>query len=830
MDQLRMSSLDDLSIKETSPLKDFHVTKRDGSFVSWDTQRITRAIALAYHSVLNGPADANKATADTNFGLDDATFEKALNLTGMVESVVVHRFAVDEAPSIERIQDIVETCIATQGDWEVARAYVIYRTRQAELRPHHYAENGLQDYIAIARYSRYRKTLGRREVWDEAVERVRNMHLRKFAHFATTKPKEAWFKNLEDEGKTGPEFRSIFGELNSLTNEIWDAFELVKSKSVLPSMRSLQFGGKAIEAVQARLYNCSFSYADRPAFFREALYLMLCGVGVGFSVQTGHIEKIPPLPVRGEEMELPAKHFTVEDSIEGWSDAIDALIQSYYEGYVIEFNFSQIRGRGDPIKTAGGKAPGHLPLKRSIREVSNLLKGASGRNLRPIEVYDCVMHLAQAVLSGGVRRSATICLFSPEDAEMANAKTGNWFETSPQRSFSNNSALLDRNTVKEETFLSLFERQKQFGEPGFYFASSSDYGANPCVEIGLFPQITLTEKDITKLELQSNGNSFSVGDTYSGWQMCNLSTINGASPENRSDFFHLCKYGSLIGTLQAAYTDIPYLGPISRLINEKEALLGVSICGILDNPTIMLNPETLAKGAEVVRGTNAIFAKILGISPASRTTCVKPEGTASLLLGAGSGIHPHHAKRYFRRVQANRIDPVYQFFKTANAHMTEKSAYNQSTDDIITFPVEAPPGAICRNDLTALEFLKIVMDVQKHWVESGQADNEIAPGLHHNVSNTVTVKEEEWEDVANFVWENRYNFTGVALLQSMGDKVYLQSPREEIATEEDVRKWNTLKYQKLDYTQMSENADNTSLQDTAACAGGSCEINIPEGK
>lgn len=825
-----MSLLDDPSVKKTSPLKDFHVTKRDGSFVSWDSQRITRALALAYHSVLIGPPDVSQSTYETKYGLDGATFEKVLNLTSMVESVVLHRFAVDEAPSIERIQDIVETCIATQGDWEVARSYIIYRTKQAELRPHHYAENGLQDFIAISRYSRYRKSLGRREIWEEAVERVRNMHLRKFAQFATTKPKEIWFKELEKEGKTNAEFRGIFGNLTSLTDEIWEAFELVKSKSVLPSMRSLQFGGKAIEAAHGRLYNCSFSYADRPTFFREALYLMLCGVGVGFSVQTRHIEKMPPLPVRGEEMELPARHFTVEDSIEGWSDAIDALIQSYYQNYVAEFNFSKIRGRGEPLKTAGGKAPGHLPLKRCIREVNNLLKGASGRNLRPIEVYDCVMHMAQAVLSGGVRRSATLCLFSPEDTEMANAKTGTWFETNPQRSFSNNSTLLDRNTVDQETFHSLFDRQKQFGEPGFYFASSPDYGANPCVEIGLFPQITLTEEDIAKLERDDYANSFSVGDTLSGWQMCNLSTINGASPENRSDFFHLCKYASLIGTLQAAYTNISYLGPVSRLINEKEALLGVSICGILDNPTLLLNPETLEKGAEVVRGTNAIFAKILGIRSASRTTCVKPEGTASLLLGAGSGVHPHHAKRYFRRVQVNRIDPVYRFFKGTNAHMTEKSAYNQSTDDIITFPVEAPSGAICRNDLTAIKFLKIVMDVQKHWVESGQADNSIAPGLHHNVSNTVTVKEDEWNEVAEFIWENRHKFTGVALLQNLGDKVYLQSPREELATEEDVRKWNTLKYQCLDYTQMSEASDNTTLQDTAACAGGSCEINIPEGK
>jgi ribonucleoside-diphosphate reductase alpha chain len=525
-------------------------------------------------------------------------------------------------------------------------------------------------------------------------------------------------------------------------------------------------------------------------------------------------------------MDLEVRHFRVADTIEGWSDAVGALFESFYSNTVAEFNFSDIRPRGSPIRTAGGRAPGHLPLKRGLEHVAHILRGASGRQLRPIEVYDIVMFLAQAVLSGGVRRSATICLFSPDDAEMANAKTGNWFEANPQRAFSNNSALLDRKTATWESFSHLFERQKEFGEPGFYFSADKDYGANPCVEIGLHPRIVATADDIANLRRLGHKPSVKEGDVLSGWQMCNLSTINGNAPKTREEFLKLCRYAALLGTLQAAYTDIPYLGPVTRWINQREALLGVSICGILDNPELLLDASTLEAGAEMVRGANALYADLAGIRRAARTTCVKPEGTASLLLGTGSGIHPHHAHRYFRRVQVNRIDPVYKFFKEANPHMSEKSAYNQSTDDVVTFPVEAPEHAITRRELSALRFLEYVKLVQRHWVEAGRADETFSPGLHHNVSNTVTVNQNEWEEVEAFVWENRDYFTGIALLTDVGDKTYLQAPREEVVTNEDIRRWNALVYSKVNFADMRESTDSTALRQELACAGGACELPV----
>lgn len=827
MKQLKMSILNDPAAQPVSPLLGRQVLKRDGSIAAWDSSRITRAIALAYYQVAHDTSEnPHRDDAAAQYGLDDETFERAQQLTGMVERAALHRFPSDKPIAIDDLQDLVETCIAMVGDWEVAKSYVVYRTLKNELRPRHHEQNGLQDFIAISRYARHRPDLNRREVWPECAERVRNMHLRMFAPRATATPRRDVIEELRRRGEVGESFEADFGAFHSLTDEIWTAFELVKERKILPSMRSVQFGGAAIEAAHARLYNCSFSFADRPAFFREAFYLLLCGTGVGFSVQKHHVEKLPPFPVRGEEMELPVKHVTVADTIEGWSDAIGALFDSFYENSFAEFNFSQVRPRGSPLRTAGGKAPGHLPLKRGIENVSRILRGASGRQLRPIEVYDIVMHLAQAVLSGGVRRSATICLFSPDDAEMANAKTGNWFETNPQRAFSNNSAVLDRKAVTKEQFLHLFERQKEFGEPGFYFSADKDYGANPCVEIGLHPRLVVTEEDIAQLRRLGYREEVKPGDTLSGWQMCNLSTINGAAPRDRAEFLHLCKYAALLGTLQAAYTDIPYLGPVTRWINQREALLGVSICGILDNPELLLDPATLEAGAEMVRGANALYADLLGIRRAARTTCVKPEGTASLLLGTGSGIHPHHARRYFRRVQVNRIDPVYRFFKHANPHMTEKSAYNQATDDVLTFPVEAPEHAITRRELSATRFLNYVKLVQRHWVEAGRAYDTFSPGLHHNVSNTVTVAEHEWDEVAEFIWEHRDHFTGIALLTDVGDKTYLQAPREEVTTDDDVRKWNALVYNPVDYTQMRELTDATALRQELACAGGACELTV----
>jgi ribonucleoside-triphosphate reductase len=605
------------------------------------------------------------------------------------------------------------------------------------------------------------------------------------------------------------------------------AFAAVVAKTVLPSMRSLQFGGEAILRNHARLFNCSFSPVDRLEFFREYLFLLLAGTGCGFSVQRQHTSRLPALPARGDEMDLPVVHHTIADTIEGWADALHLLMRSHWERFKVEFNYSGVRPRGSPLQTSGGKAPGHLPLKAALLDIEAVLHGAAGRQLRPVEIYDICMFAARSVLSGGIRRSATICLFSPDDQEMMDAKTGDWFSKHPQRSASNNSAVVPRATDDDTLFRKLFAAQREFGEPGFYFADDPEYGCNPCCEIGLHPVVggdLDDEAEVARLRALGYTGPVAPGTRLSGWQMCNLSTINGAALTDADDFLTACIHAAVVGTLQAAYTDIPYLGPVTRYLNERDALLGVSICGFMDNPDLLFDPALLERGARLARAANRIVAEALGIRPAARVTCVKPEGTASLLLGAASGIHPHHARHYFRRVQANRRDPVYRHFAAANPHLTEASVYRPDTDDVLTFAVEAPAHAILRDEIGALEFLRLVQRVQQHWVLAGEPETTRSPGLHHNVSHTCTVKPAEWVEVADFIWRHRAGFTGVALLGHDGDKRYPQAPREAVATEDDVAKWNRLKYQPVDYTQLAEQTDETALKDVAACAGGACEL------
>jgi ribonucleoside-triphosphate reductase len=801
------------------------VLKRDGTSVPWDTSKITRAVALAFHDVQHGGApNPHRDDAAAHYGLDLDTFLKAMAITGRATRMLELVYRQGRNPTIEQIQDTVEKAIAAEGEWAVARSYIVYRERQAALRLQVYAENGLADYIACAKYARHRADLGRRETFTEAVARVAAMHE---THFA-----DRLAHRLTGDITLTPADRADHHRLNewlggvTLGELVARAFTAVSEKRVLPSMRSLQFGGEAIRRNHARLFNCSFSAADRLEFFREYYFLLLAGTGCGFSAQRHHVERLPALAPRGEEIDLPIVHHTVSDTIEGWADALHVLLLSYVDAFHAEFNFSAVRPRGRPLVTSGGKAPGHLPLKQALVDAEVVLRGATGRKLRAIEVYDICMFLARSVLSGGIRRSATIALFSPDDEEMMTAKTGNWFEKNPQRSASNNSAVLPHSGSDDAPFRRLFTAQKEFGEPGFYFADHPDHGCNPCCEIGLHPVIegALEPAEIERLRAAGYEGPLTSETRLSGWQMCNLTTINGAILCGVDDFLVACVHAAVIGTLQAAYTDIPYLGPVTRYLNERDALLGVSICGFMDNPELLFDPVTLERGARLCRATNQLVAELIGIRPAARVTCVKPEGTASLLLGAASGIHPHHARHYFRRVQASRRDAVYRHFRAANPHLTETSVYRPDTDDVIVFPVAAPANAILRDEIGAVEFLRFVRLVQQHWVLLGEAPATRSPGLHHNVSNTCTVKPEEWDAVADYIWQHRESFTGVALLGYDGDKRYPQAPREAVTTEEDIAKWNRLKYAPVDYTRLGEQTDETALKEVLACAGGKCEL------
>ncbi|MDR2512753.1 MAG: hypothetical protein LBD01_03015 [Puniceicoccales bacterium] len=780
----------------------WRVTKRDGRVVPWNRARIERAVrsALASVSQAEGWQDL------PSFGLDKATCALAAQVATAVEVQFATSLDAGQAPGVEQVQDATERTLATFGQFAAAKAFILYRATQNKLRTDTASKpNGLQDYIAVSKYARYRADLHRREVWPESVIRVAAMHKARFA----------WVDqqlSLPIEG--GKPFSA----------QIDEAFAMVGHRRILPSMRSLQFGGAAIEKEEARMFNCAFTHINRIEAFSETLWLLLCGTGTGFSVQTRHINELPTFPTRAADDDLPVVHYRVGDTIKGWADALDILLRSYLQGTLIEFDYSGIRPKGDPLVTSGGKAPGHVPLRRALENIRQILSRTAGRRLKSIEAYDILMHAAKAVLSGGIRRSATICLFSANDEEMMCAKTGTWYVDQPQRSASNNSAVINRHTTPRDVFLALFEKQKEFGEPGFYFVENEDYGANPCVEIGLAPFADLRdETEISRLRELGHEGPLTLGQRVHGWQMCNLTTINAVACRTAEDFYASCRAAALIGTLQASYTRMPYLGPVSQFINERESLLGVSITGILDNPELMLNPQVLETGATEVKKENARVAAIIGIPAAARTTCVKPEGTASLLLGTSSGIHPHYAKRYFRRVLANRLEPVYQHFRANNQNMTERSVYN-ANDDIITFALQARHDAIVRNDISTLDFLKYVRLVQQHWVCSGRAHERYNPGLQHNVSNTCVVHENEWDDVASFIWENRTYFSGIALLPHTGDKTYAQAPYEAVTTEADHIRWNSLHYTPVDYTTMEENTDNTSLKEIAACAGGACDL------
>jgi ATP cone domain/LAGLIDADG-like domain len=1078
-------------------VKAVSVRKRDGQTVQpFDPGKITTAISKAWN--------------------DCGGCENERELHAITE-LVATTLPV-ETVDVEQIQDAVEVALMRHHQFAVAKAYILYRQKRADVRDSRKTPDttAVSDYIHFDKYAKFREEFSRREVFTETVSRAEEMHLKRFAH------------------------------VPGLAEDIRWAFDRVREKRLLPSMRSMQFGGEAIIANNNRIYNCSFTMIDRPRAFAEALFLLLCGCGVGFSVQYDHVDKLPSLRVIDENNVV---HHTIADTIEGWGDALNALINGYIRGYYVEFNYSQIRPVGSPLKTSGGKAPGHIQLKRALEAIRLVLQGAAGRKLRPIECYDIMCHAADAVLSGGIRRSAMLCLFSLEDAEMMYAKTGNWHSKYPWRQNSNNSVMLKRDEVKKKQFKRIFQMSKEWGEPGFYFTNDYDYGANPCVPAGtriltregyvgietrveqptviwngiewctVTPKVTghdqpmmrvllsdgsfldcteahrwcilvgrkeeripavalhigdvLAKYDMPIVEggadmlhayshgfwcgdgtVENNGRktamlygvkkellsrlaavrssehecvdrirvvlpkempaknfvplnasissrlewlaglfdadanvvhnpaspgiqltssnlqflreirlllttlgvqakislerdegerplpgghggmsqfhtqtcyrllisaadthrlvtlglkpgrldlSFSNeapqrdarrfvtvtgfesldradtvycftedrnhtgtfegivtgqcveigldpklvvnddtrpliakklgttehledGQTFSGWAFCNLCEQNAAMFQTFEDFILAAKAATTIATLQAAYTEMPYLGWVSEVIAERDALLGIGMTGMLDAPQVATNPEYQRFVAAQIKRWNAELAARIGIRPAARTTCIKPSGTTSLELGCvASGHHAHHAHRYIRRVTANERQSVFQRFRSVNPHMCVRKP---NGDWVVEFPVLAPEWAIVKDDIGAIEFLEMVKSTQVNWVLEGVADARTSPGLTHNVSNTVTVKPHEWDLVADYIWEHRQLFTGVALLAATGDKDFAFAPNEAITTEADEVRWNQLitGYQPVDYTQVVEHEEMPDFAAEAACSAGKCLV------
>jgi ribonucleoside-diphosphate reductase alpha chain len=607
----------------------------------------------------------------------------------------------------------------------------------------------LQNYTFVSKYARWIEDKNRRETWKEAVDRVKNM---------------------------------MHTQYPEVKEDIDWAYDMMYKKKVLGSQRALQFGGEPILKRHAKIYNCTSSYCDRLRFFQECFWLLLCGSGTGFSVQKHHVAKLPTL-----EHDIPDNNegikYVIEDSIEGWADALGVLLSSYfskpieefkmYKNTYVVFDYSNIRPKGSSLASGVGKAPGFEPLQKGLEKIRTLLDRCISngqKKLRPVDAYDIVMHSSDAVLSGGVRRSASLALFSHNDEEMAKAKTGNWYIDNPQRARSNNSALLLKDDTTLEEFQTLMNSVKEFGEPGFIWSDSTEMTFNPCVEVGMWPVDEETGK--------------------SGWQGCNLSTINCSSIEDEDDFYERCKAAAIIGTLQAGFTKLDYLGEITCRIFEREALLGVSLTGTMEKHDLILSEKVLRAGAKIAVETNKDLSKKIKINQAARVTCLKPEGTSSSMLGTSSGIHPHHAKRYIRHVQANVLEAPYQHFKKLNPQACEKSSWSaNNTDEVIKFPIEVPDGAKLKNQLPAVEMLSIVKDTQKNWVQSGKNRSLCTQEyLSHNVSNTVTVKPDEWDDVTKYIYDNRKYFAGISLIPQSGDKDYTQAPFTTVYTSREIVK------------------------------------------
>ena len=610
----------------------------------------------------------------------------------------------------------------------------------------------LSNITVHMKYAKYIGKKERRETWKELVNRNKNMHV-----------------------KTYPE----------LKDEINAAYKMVSAKKVLPSMRSMQFGGKPIEINPSRIYNCAFAPIDDWRVFSEIMFLLLGGTGVGYSVQQHHVEKLPeirkPNPNR-------TRRFLIGDSIEGWADAVKALVRNYfYGGSKVRFDFSDIRPKGARLITSGGKAPGPQPLRECLVKVKGILHEKSdGDKLEPVEVHDIVCHIADAVLAGGIRRAALISLFSADDDEMLAAKTGNWWEKNPQRGRANNSVVLLRHRITKEFFDGLWERVKASGagEPGFYFSNDKDWGTNPCCEIAL-----------------------------RSYQFCNLTEVNVSDVKSQEDYEARVKTAAFIGTLQAGYSDFHYLRDVWRRNTEKDALIGVSMTGIASGAVLELDMKSAAK---VVKKENERVAKLIGIKKAARCTTVKPAGTTSLVLGTSSGIHAWHNDYYMRRIRVGKNEAVYTHLSIHHPELLEDEYFRPHDTAVISIPQKAPEGSITRHE-SSLQLLKRVSKVAGEWVKPGHRKGQNT----HNVSATISIKNAEWQDVGEWMWENRNKYNGLSVLPHDGG-TYMQAPFEDCSKEKYEVLVRTLS--KVNVKDVIELQDNTNLQGEIACAGGACEV------
>jgi ribonucleoside-triphosphate reductase (thioredoxin) len=610
----------------------------------------------------------------------------------------------------------------------------------------------LSDITVHMKYAKFIPELQRRETWNELVDRNKGMHIKKFPQ---------------------------------LTEEIENAYKFVYDKKILPSMRSMQFAGKPIEINNTRVFNCSYLPIDDLASFSEIMFLLLSGCGVGYSVQQHHIDKLPEI-----RKPLKSKRYLVGDSIEGWADSVKVLMKAYLRGGPAPiFDFRDIRPKGAQLITVGGKAPGPEPLKIALIHVQAILdRKQDGDRLTSLECHDIICHLADAVLSGGIRRAALIALFNLDDEDMLTCKFGSWWEENPQRGRANNTAVLINSKIEKDTFLDLWKKIElsNSGEPGFIFSNDKDAGTNPCAEINLKPN-----------------------------QFCNLCEVNASTIESQEDLNERVKAAAFIGTLQASYTDFHYLRDIWKKTTEKEALLGIGMTGIASGAVLNYS---LKEAAKVAVEENARVAGLIDINKAARITTVKPSGTTSLVLGTSSGIHAWHDDFYLRRIRIGKNEALYTHLAIHHPELLEDDFFKPHIQAIVTVPQSAPKSAITRPKETAIQLLERIKLFNKEWIKPGHKKG----ANMHNVSATVNIKQNEWGTVGEWLWDNKEYFTALSFLpEDLG--TYTQAPFETITETEFHERVGHL--HDLDLSKVIEMEDMTALMDQAACAGGgSCEI------
>ncbi len=608
----------------------------------------------------------------------------------------------------------------------------------------------LSDIVIYMKYARYIPEHQRRELWPEICSRYENMMIEKYPHLVT---------------------------------EIRENMTWVVQKKVLPSMRAMQFAGAPIVKNNSRIYNCAYMPVDDIRSFSEAMFLLLGGTGVGFSVQLHHVTKLPAIH-KAEK----TRRFLIGDSLEGWADSIKMIMKAYFgqSDAMPLFDYSDIRPKGARLVTAGGKAPGPEPLKVCHAHVTATLdRKRDGEQLTPLECHDIMCHIANAVLAGGIRRSAMISLFSPEDEEMLTCKFGNWWELNEQRGRANNSAVLSREYTTQAAFMDLWKKIELSGagEPGFYFSNHPDWGTNPCCEIALRP-----------------------------FQFCNLCEVNVSDVETQEELNARARAAGFLGTLQAGFTDFHYLRDVWKHTTEQDALIGVGMTGIASGRVTKLD---LKEAAGEVKHVNIETTARIGIQFAARCTTIKPSGTSSLVLGTSSGIHAWHNDHYLRRMRIGKNEALYDYLKIYHPELLEDDMLN-SKQGIVCIPQKAPEGSIIRTE-DVMEMLERVKLFNMQWVRNGYRMGDNA----NNVSATVSIRDEEWAKVGEWMWKNKASYNGLSVLPYDNGN-YKQPPFEDITRERFEELEHALS--NIDLSKVYEPDDATDLQAEAACAGGACVI------